>query len=103
MENEITLPYVHAITNPNPERGGTVQYFCPIQKTNKMLIVKVHDSKAKDVAIDAKAKTVTFDVTYMSACKDVKTQSFGGNPPGSLLNVQTLNFMPPFVATVKKA
>lgn len=96
MENSISLPYVHSILTVNAERGNSTQYFVPIAKTNKMLIVKVHVSKTADVVVDDKKKTITLDVTYMSSCKDVKTPGFNGNT-GTLANVQTLNFMPPFV------
>jgi len=100
--NDFTVPYVHSITEENVERGDVTQFYCPLIEANSMLIVKVHASKVgKGVSIDTKAKTLSFAQVLLTQTRPIKTAPFkAGESAGTFKNVQTLNFMPPYVQKV---
>jgi len=74
-----TIPYLVLI-----QKGDTAQLVI-VSKDEKVRIVYVHATRNREVEIDQKAKTITFDVEQMGNFKDVEYTR----------NLQVLRFSPP--------
>jgi len=92
MPQEATFQYVHRKEMVNQERGNTVQYVCINPSTEEVNLVYVHVTQSNLVHEDKKAKTISFDVNFLTKFRAVE---FTGN-------VKVLRFSNPNAAPMQR-